>query len=209
MRALSSVCYNLYGGVILKKINKINNILIFLTSLASICYAIKDFNYGAYDRLISSISIIFILIIPKIVNKIYKNKINNILECIYILFIILAQFLGSVVNLYSKIWWYDLFTHFLSGVLTSILALIILKYLKMDNDKRFNILFIICFTQMIASIWEFLEFGAFIIFKMDVQRHLTTGVFDTMEDMLSAFLGSIIISIYYLFKKYIRKNSKL
>lgn len=193
---------------VVKKLQKLNNILIFFTSLASVCYAVKDFNYGAYDRLFASLSIIFVLLIPKILNKIFKIKISDALQLVYILFIILVQFLGSVVNLYSKIWWYDLFAHFLSGILTSILALIIMDYFKMYNDKNkyFNILFIICFTLMIASIWEFLEFGAFIFFKMDVQHHLTTGVFDTMEDMLIAFLGCIITSIYYLIPNNIIKR---
>ena len=34
------------------------------------------------------------------------------MEFVYVVFIILAMFLGSVVNLYDGVWWYDLFTHF-------------------------------------------------------------------------------------------------
>lgn len=180
---------------------KLNNFLIYFFSLLSICIAIKDFNNGAYDRLLGSLSIIFVFLIPRIINKIFKTKISETLQLVYILFIILVQFLGSVVNLYNNVWWYDLFAHFLSGVLTSILALIIMDWFKVYNEKNrcFNILFMICFTLMVASIWEFLEFGAFVFLKMDVQHHLTTGVFDTMEDMLIGFLGGIITSIYYLF----------
>ena len=62
---------------------------------------------------------------------------------------------------------------------------------------------------MIASIWEFIEFGSFIFLKMDVQHHLTTGVFDTMENMLVAFLGSIIVSISYLIENKVSKNGFL
>lgn len=187
---------------------KINNILIYLVSLASICYAIKDINIGAYDRLIGSLSIIFVLVIPKIVGKLFKIEITSLMEFIYIIFIILAQFLGSVVNLYNTIWWYDLFVHFLSGVLTSFLALAILGWFKMykEKNKLFNALFMIFFTLTVAVIWEFLEFGAFNILGMDVQHHLTTGVFDTMQDMLVAFLGGILVSIYYFIDNNIRKK---
>ncbi len=182
---------------------KLNNLLIFLLSLISLCYTLKDFNLGAYDRLLPSASIIFILFIPKIINKIFKFKISQELEFIYIIFVFLAQFLGSVVGFYNSIWWYDLAIHFLSGIFTSILALIILDWFNINNKKNifFSTLFIICFSLMIASLWEFIEFGAFVFLKMDVQHHLTTGVFDTMEDMLVAFLGSIIISILHLIKK--------
>ena len=85
---------------------KINNALIFLISLISICFAVKDINIGAYDRLIGSLSIVLILLIPKIIGKLFKLEISYLLELIYIIFIFVAQFLGSVVNLYNIIWWY-------------------------------------------------------------------------------------------------------
>lgn len=181
------------------KLKKLNNVLIFLITLISVCYAVRDFNYGAYDRLLSSLSIVLVLFIPRILAKILKSKVLNTLEFIYIIFIFLAQFLGSVVNLYSKIWWYDLFMHFLSGIFTAVIALFVLKWfgLYKEKNKSFNIVFIISFSLMVASLWEFGEFFAYNLFGMDVQHHLTTGVFDTMQDMLVAFLGSIIISCYY------------
>ena len=58
------------------------------------------------------------------------------MELIYVVFIILAQFLGSVVNLYNTFWWYDLFTHFLSGILTAVLSLVILNWFSMYKDKN-------------------------------------------------------------------------
>lgn len=195
----------------INNMKKINNVLIFLAGLSSLCFAVKDFNIGAYDRLLASLSIIFVLFIPRIVTKIFKIKISDAMELVYIVFIILAQFLGSVVNLYNKTWWYDLFTHFLSGVLTSVLALVVLDWFGIykDENKYFNAFFIIAFTLMIASLWEFIEFGSFVFFKMDVQHHLTTGVFDTMEDMLVAFLGSIIVSTLYLIESKASKNGFL
>ena len=57
---------------------------------------------------------------------------------------------------------------------------------------------IIMFVLMIASLWEFLEYTTDIFLKMDVQHNIDTGVNDTMEDMLVAFIGSVIVSINYL-----------
>lgn len=181
-------------------LKKINNALIFIVSLISICFFVRDFNIGKTDRLLSDITVTLVLLIPKIVNKLFKDKINSEMEFIYIVFIILAHFLGSVVNLYKYIWWYDLFAHFLSGILTSILALIIMNWFKVYNDKNrlFNIIFIISFTLMIASFWEFLEYGADTFLNMNVQHSIETGVSDTMDDMLIANLGSFIVSFIYL-----------
>ena len=181
---------------------KINNTLIFLISLLSICFAVKDINIGAYDRLIGSLSIVLILLIPKIIGKIFKLEISNLLELIYIIFIFVAQFLGSVVNLYNIIWWYDLFVHFLSGILTSVLALIMLNAFKLDKNKIFNACFIIIFSIFVAAFWEFIEFSGDTFFNMNVQHSIETGVKDTITDMLIATLGSLIMFIFYLsFKK--------
>ena len=190
---------------------KLNNVLIFLCSLAAVCFCIRDLNVGSYDRILGDVTVPFVLLIPRIMGKIFKIKITSAMELVYVLFIILAQFLGSVVNLYNKIWWYDLFAHFLSGILTSVLSLVVLNWFGVYNRKNkwFNFLFIISFTLMIASIWEFLEFGADTFFGMNVQHSLDTGVRDTMEDMLIAFLGSLIVSISYLVENKIAKNGFL
>lgn len=179
---------------------KINNTLIFIFSLAAICFFVKDLNIGANDRLLSDITVPLVFLLPRIFSKIFKFKITDNMEFVYVIFIILAHFVGSVVNLYNKVWWYDLFAHFLSGILTAILSLVIMNFLKVYNDKNklFNVIFIISFTLMIASLWEFLEYGADTFLKMNVQHSIETGVSDTMEDMLVAFLGSIIVSILYI-----------
>lgn len=183
-------------------LKRISNTLIFLCSLASICFFVRDLNIGANQRFLGDLSMVFVLLIPKILRKIFKIKITDAMELIYVIFMILAQFLGSVVNLYNNdtTWWYDLFTHFLSGVLTTVLALVIMNWLGVykDKNKWFNFIFMISFTLMIASLWEFAEFGTDTFLGMNVQHSLETGVRDTMEDMLVAFLGSIIVAITYL-----------
>ncbi len=190
---------------------KLNNVLIFLCSLAAVCFCIRDLNVGSYDRILGDITVPFVLLIPRIMGKIFKIKITSAMELVYVLFIILAQFLGSVVNLYNKVWWYDLFAHFLSGILTSVLSLVVLNWFGVYNRKNkwFNFLFIISFTLMIASIWEFMEFGTDTFFGMNVQHSIETGVRDTMEDMLVAFLGSLIVSISYLVENKVAKNGFL
>lgn len=191
---------------------KLNNILIYLISLISFCFVIKDINNSIYTRLMPCLSILIVLLIPKIVRKIFKVNIGYTLEFTYIVFIFFAQFLGSVMNLYDQVWWYDLFVHFLSGILSSLLSLFVLSWFKIHHkkNKTFNFIFMIIFSVAVAALWEFIEFTAFIIFKTDMQNHLTTGVFDTMQDMLIAAVGALIIAIYYLinnsiFKKIVSK----
>ena len=93
--------------------------------------------------------------------------------------------------------------HFLSGVLTSILALDILKRANViDKNKIYiNVLFVLGITFMVAGLWEIFEFTTDNIFGKDAQKVLTTGVSDTMKDIISAFLGSLIIVVSYIYEK--------
>ena len=51
-----------------------------------------------------------------------------------------------------------------------------------------------------------MEFGADLVMKTDVQHSLDTGVADTMQDMLIAFLGSLIVAFSYLIENKVSKN---
>ena len=147
-----------------------------------------------------------VIYIPKIFNYIfkkYKIEIDNKLELIYIIFIILAFLLGSIMKIYSLIYWYDSFVHLLSGVLTAYISIYILKWLNKYNKKDilFNIIFIILITLSVAALWEMTEFTIDKVLGTDVQKVLTTGVNDTIKDMICALLGSILFIVYYIFNK--------
>lgn len=185
---------------------KINSFLIYTVSLLSLIFFFKDLGHVTIDRLLPSIAMVLVLFIPRILRK-FKIKMNDTLEFTYLVFVIIAQFFGSVINLYNKIWWWDVFAHSLSGLLTAILALLLLKYLKIYDKKNvfFNVLFMIAFTLMVASLWEFIEFGIDNIMHLNTQHSIDTGVRDTMEDMLCGFLGSVVISFFYVIEE---KKSK-
>lgn len=111
---------------------------------------------------------------------------------IYIIFIFISHFLGSIMELYLTIPYYDKFTHFISGILISFIVVGLTK-LKMP----LMILFIISITLSSAVIWEFFEFFSDIIFNGNAQRADTTGVDDTMLDMFMAFSASILFCMGY------------
>lgn len=163
---------------------------------------IIDIDIMNFSKLLTVLSIIPILLVPFLVNKIIKYNMSEILKLIYYLFVIVALVLGSILGWYYQISWLDLLAHFLSGILASLCALIILKQkklLKIDNIS-FIILYIVGFTLMTAVGWEFFEFFSDKILNGDSQWVLKTGVDDTMTDMLVALFGSIGFSIYFLFK---------
>ncbi len=193
----------------MKKTKLINWIIIIGVSIFSVFYLFfGNHEHGLYKNLII-ISIIPVMLIPTLLNKLFKVNINPEIELVYLIFIFFGYFLGSILNFYYKIGIYDKIIHGLSGVMTSILAIVILVKSRCydKNPLWVNILFIICVTLSIAAFWEFFEFINDNIFGKDAQKVAKTGVNDTMIDMIMAFIGSIIYSIIYIIE--VKTDKKL
>lgn len=179
-------------------IKKINILLILVAIIGSFYIALtKD---QSLVLILKDVSIVVTISAIYIIQKIFKLKIGEGLNFIYILFIFMAHFLGVTCELYNKIYWFDKFAHFLSGVLSSFVAIYIIIKFNKNKNLMFNILFIISFSLMIASVWEIFEYLSSYYFNLDPQKVALTGVTDTMGDIIVAFLGSILVSISYYFE---------
>lgn len=184
------------------KIMKImSNILGVIASIYSI-YLVVTLDLGLYGGLIK-LTVIPVIFLPQILEKIFHVKINPYISFVYIIFIFLAHFLGSVVDFYHKIYWYDSFAHFLSGILVAFLSTYVLILFNKYSRKSilFNVLFIVGMSFMVAGLWEMFEFISDNIFNADAQNVLTTGVDDTMKDMIVAFLGTILYCLCYVYEE--------
>ena len=182
---------------------KINNIIIILSLVIELIYFIMN-PIITVDNILLLLSYIPVIFIPRIFNYIFKKskiKITDDIEFAYLIFLILAFLFGSIMGGYSRIYWYDSFTHLLSGVFTAFMAIVLLKWLNRYDKKDivFNIIYIILVTLSVAVLWECTEFTIDKILGTDTQKVLTTGVNDTMKDMICALVGSILYSIYYLY----------
>lgn len=174
--------------------------MILVMLLGTMLIAILEFSNNNFSRLLTFLALIPILAMPLLLSF-TKFKLNSKEIFLYYIFIFLADFLGCVVNLYNNISWYDLFVHFLSGIFTFILAYIILDKLNLvTNSKFLNIIFCLGFVAIIAICWEIFEYIVDNLLNVDLQHNLTTGVNDTMGDMIVALSGGIIATIYYYFK---------
>ena len=96
--------------------------------------------------------------------------------------------------------------HFISGIMLSFLGIDILKVLikKEQLPKMFYPLFLptytVSFSTLCGVIWEIYEFSMDNLFRLNMQLTKTTGVTDTMSDLIADLLGGICISLYIYFK---------
>ena len=168
---------------------KFNLGLVIGMIIGTLYYAI--FQYDS-ERLLTYLAVIPVVGAPLLLNK-TKFKLNEQEMCCYYVFVFMAYFLGCVVNLYNMTWWYDKFVHFISGIFTFMVGLIILDKFNVDKDNFcFKMFFSIGVVALIALLWELFEFGVDSLLGMNLQHNKDTGVNDTMVDMLVAFSGGIL-----------------
>ena len=136
----------------------------------------------------------------------FKKKLNTVLELLYVIFVFLSIYLGSLVGFYEQIFWWDKALHFLSGFILilfcySIIINIDKKYFE-KNNAFLATLILFLFASSLAGIWEIIEYLMDIIFK---DLYMQKGQEDTMQDIifgnLSALLFSIILYIHFKYKK--------
>lgn len=128
-----------------------------------------------------------------------------------LIFDIFAAALGSVINLYSSLGFYDRFVHYLSGILLAQGGLVIAEYLlqrfNLPKDKRLMLIFAFFFSSACAGFWEIYEFTADTLLGISMQGDNS----NTMGDILSGVLGAVthffvVLLLYHLPKKEKNKN---
>jgi len=159
-------------------------------------------------KMLTVLCILPLIMVPYLLGKIKVYHMDEVLVFFYYVLLLLSLVMGSILKFYYKVWWFDLFTHFISGIVTSIVAFILLEKNKLVNKKYkwFGFMFILLFNITIAACWEYCEFFCDKLFNSDSQWVFATGVNDTMTDMLIATLAGIFSSFYYLY--YLKKKNK-
>lgn len=187
----------------MRKINKILKKLIILLNIIGLILII---NTKVDCTVLKWFLLSIAVIIPDVLNKL-KISIKTNIELLYLILIFLSFTLGRIYNLYETINWYDTLVHFISGILTILFGLIILKQLKeYDTKITFNILFSIMMTISFSTLWELTEFGIDKLLNIDMQDVVKTGVDDTMKDIIVAILSALLVIISYIYET--KKNKK-
>ena len=131
--------------------------------------------------------------------KIVKLKASDEIYILNIIFIYFASLIGSCLGGYG-LPFFDKALHFSSGIFATILAMMLYSWIKHTKkaetqaDKAIFFIFINAVNMAIALLWEFYEYSMLIFFNNDCINHYTTGVHDSITDMLCAFTAGLIIT---------------
>lgn len=115
-----------------------------------------------------------------------------------VIFHFFAASLGSVINLYKTVGFYDKLVHMLSGILLAQAGIVIISYIfrkrKATQDNLLRLLFAFFFSCSCAGFWEIYEFTADTALGLNMQG----GNSNTMGDIISGVLGALAYSVFYL-----------
>lgn len=126
-------------------------------------------------------------------------------QVLAVVFIFGALFLGEIRQFYERVWWWDMALHATSGLLLGILGFM-LVYVLNENRRvdifmrpRFVAFFAFLFAVSIGAIWEIFEFAMDQLFGFSMQKPMagdTSGLTDTMWDLILDTLGALAISLF-------------
>ncbi len=133
------------------------------------------------------------------------------MKMINIVFIYFSSLIGSCLGGYG---WpcFDKMIHFISGIIISVVAAMFFHFIKKEKyihhqaDCYIYYIFIMAVNLSIAVLWEFYEYAMLIFFQNDCIHHYTTGVHDSITDMLCAFVGGGIV--LYQVIRYVHKQNR-
>lgn len=169
--------------------------------------AINDLVIKQWKNFFLCILAMAVLTAPFIIRYI-ANKSNIVLpkgfELVTVVFIILAQYFGEILNFYNFPWW-DLFLHGVAGCYLFIIGTCIYKNTNIlrkgisgKEGVFLNIVFSFGFSIALGVLWEVFEAAGDYLFKTNMTEN---GLQDTAEDILIKTATTFITSILYYFHK--------
>lgn len=150
----------------------------------------------------------FFLLLPHLIFRVFRKPPVAEMITLWFLYSTLAFTIGMALQGYHILPYYDKLVHTLSGAFFSFLGLLIFILLMPQRtigkaESRVAAAFSFSFSMMIAAVWEIYEYILSLFTTLDPQNVLTTGVHDTMQDILVCLIGAVLFFLpeYFYFRK--------
>ncbi|MBE6124290.1 MAG: hypothetical protein E7184_01960 [Erysipelotrichaceae bacterium] len=200
----------------MKKLKQLEWILPFVLCLICVAGIFALIELDRTHGIFACVVAIVLLWVPYLITRYTPIKIPTTLQFLAVVHIFLGIFLGSGLEFFYMVSFWDVFLHTWSGFLFSLVAIWVLVALKEKPSLIATILFAVALSSMVGMVWEIYEFSVDSIVKdSNMQKFMTEDLVpfvgrgalgDTMEDMICNFVGSIVFAIAYLVDHYFNKS---
>ena len=187
----------------LRCVNLVLMLGFFFASMAFMIISMVNSDYGR--TFMTSIVMEVLFILPLVIELIFGRRLSNIVTFGYVIYIIMAGFVGSLLRVYYLFNGYDKIVHIIFGYIFSMPAIFLISLCQ--DYKKLNpitiALFCLFFSLSLELLWEILEFSIDRLLGQTMQGVPIEGygaplVTDTITDMICNTSGAIIFLIHFL-----------
>lgn len=192
--------------------------LVFMAIQALFCVGLAIYYSQTGDpnnRLLASIMMAVVSLIPFAIELIFRFRFPGLMFLFYQIYLLFAGTIGSALNVYYIVSFYDIMIHCLAGYVFALLGIFVLS--KTAKYSKQTILFValFCFAFSMATelIWEIFEWASDNLLGqtaqgLPIEEYGVPLVTDTMQDMLCNFAGGIVFILHYVIGKIFAKKGK-
>lgn len=155
---------------------------------------------GDVENIFLTLTVIGLIMLPPIILRKNRIRIPPEFQLIAAAFVFLTLFLGSAADLYYEFWWWDMVLHLGSGFLLGVVGWIFL-FILIQSDRlprgtppSLIWVFSVTFAMTVAVLWEIFEYIVDVIWPHINMMSQETGVHDTMHDLITDFIGAIVVA---------------
>ena len=194
-----------------KKFRIANYVFTGLVIIACIATLICHLAVGdPKNRLMSCLLTTFAMVIPYIVEIIFKRRFGNIALLGYSIFVFVSAYIGSATGIFKSDEFFDKICHTSFGYFGCYIGLMLGSHIVNKKEHPWHMA-IICFLFVMAgaSLWEIFEFSGDVLLGGTAQGTPIDGitpVTDTMLDIVLALLGCTVFQIQYMFHVFLGKD---
>nr|WP_072515103.1 hypothetical protein [Ndongobacter massiliensis] len=129
-----------------------------------------------WETVFMCVLVLFLFLLPSILQRQWKIELPSTLECIILLFIFAAQILGEINNFYGRVPHWDTALHTVNGFLCAAIGFALVDLFNRQAHMTFKLsplylaIVAFCFSMTIGVLWEFLEYSGDQFLGMDTQK---------------------------------------
>jgi len=167
---------------------------------------LKAISGAQWSVLFPGLLALLLTFLPALVERKFRLSLPIEFECIFVIFVYAAVFLGEARGFYARYWWWDIMLHTISGLNLGFMGFVILFVFFSANKIKASALLIalfsFCFAVALGAVWEIYEYGMDNMFGLNMQK---SGLDDTMWDLIVDSIGAFWASgLGFLYIKFNR-----
>lgn len=182
--------------------------IMLLSAIAAVQYYLK----ADWVSLASACLTIGLLLLPPVISKLLRLVLPTSVRVVYLLFIFAAMYLGELHSFFYVFHWWDSFLHTFSAMMLAYVFYILIFVLNRDRDigsalsPAFIAFFVFAAPMAFGAVWELLEYGADVLFDVnmlkgrdpsDITRFYDyrRALLNTFHDLMLDAGGALLIAI--------------